>query len=520
MKILIPTFLLLCPLLLLNSCGHAPITEAAREDGFAYGVVFHDANRNGIRDRGERGLSGMRVSNGKDVVKTDTSGSYRIAVDEDTIVFLIKPGGWNIPLNRDNLPQFYYIHKPQGSPPLKYAGVKPTGALPPSIEFPLYRAKEPKEFTAIFLGDTQARNQEEIDFVAHDLVEELVTTDAAFGATLGDILFDDLSHYESLNATLAHAGIPWINVIGNHDENYASPNDRYSDETFESFYGPSTFSFDYGPVHFLVLDDVVWDGKEYHGGFTPDQLEFIRNDLALVPKDRLVVAMMHIPLDQTRNKEDLFAILDDRPHTFSISAHWHRQKHWFFGAKDGWHGAKPHHHLVAATTCGSWWGGLPDPVGIPHATMQDGGPKGYTLIDFDENSYSMRFKATRRPDDYQMNIFTPEVVASEKAGLVDVVVNVFIGSERSTVEMRFGGEGEWVPMEPFAGFDPFFTLMHKIESSLNPHPHRLVSEPRETGHLWRTKLPMNPPAGSHLIHIRTTDMFGQIYEARRVIRIQ
>ena len=520
MKASVPATLFLLPLLLLAACGTAPIMDDAREEGFARGVVFNDKNGNGVQDRGERGISGVCVSNGKDVVETDGAGNYRIAVGDDTIIFVVKPSGWSPRLDENNIPRFYYIHKPQGSPPLKFPGVEPTGPLPASIDFPLYRVHEPDKYTAIFFGDTQTRNQDEIDFLAHDIVEELAGSDAAFGATLGDILFNDISHFGAINDAVAHVGIPWINVIGNHDENYASPNDRYSDETYERFYGPSTYSYNCGSVHFLVLDDVIWTGKEYYGGFTPEQLEFIRNDLAFVPKDHLIVAMMHIPLDETRNEEDLFAILDDYPHTFSISAHWHRQKHVFFGEENGWHGKEPHHHFVNSTTCGAWWSGLPDPLGIPHTTMQDGGPNGYTFIDFDGNAFSIRFKAARHPAEYQMNVYAPEVVARDKAGMVDVIANVFAGSERSTVEMRFGEDGEWVKMERFSGFDPFAMVMRNVESSINPHPRNLISEPRETGHLWRAKLPRNPQAGSHMIYVRTTDMFGHTYDGKRIIRIQ
>ena len=35
----------------------------------------------------------------------------------NTILFVIKPRGWRTPLTDDMLPQFYYIHKPHGSPP-------------------------------------------------------------------------------------------------------------------------------------------------------------------------------------------------------------------------------------------------------------------------------------------------------------------------------------------------------------------------------------------------------------------
>ena len=79
-------------------------------------------------------------------------------------------------------------------------------------------------------------------------------------------------------------------------------NDTLSDETYEAHFGPANYAFNYGKVHFLVLDDVLYpdprDGKGYWGGFREDQFQFIENDLKNVPKDHLVVLAMHIPLSE------------------------------------------------------------------------------------------------------------------------------------------------------------------------------------------------------------------------------
>src|SRR5690606_34870642 len=103
-------------------------------------------------------------------------GRYELAVQGDRNVFVLKPRSWRTPLSEDNLPQFYYIHKPHGSPPLQYPGVAPTGPLPESVDFPLYPQPEPNQFKAILFGDPQPRNLKEVEFVAHDVVEELIGT--------------------------------------------------------------------------------------------------------------------------------------------------------------------------------------------------------------------------------------------------------------------------------------------------------------------------------------------------------
>ena len=80
----------------------------------ATGVVFHDANENGKPDNGERRLQGVGVSNGREIVDTNADGRYEIAVDDDTIVFVLKPSGWRPTQDANGISRFYYIHKPNG----------------------------------------------------------------------------------------------------------------------------------------------------------------------------------------------------------------------------------------------------------------------------------------------------------------------------------------------------------------------------------------------------------------------
>lgn len=503
----------------LCAAASAPASLSAR------GVVFHDRNQNGTRDDGEEGLSGMRVSNGLEVAVTDDQGNWRLPAGEDVIFFLIKPRGWMTPLSADRLPRFYYVHKPAGSPQLEYAGVEPTGPLPDSIDFPLHPQPEPNSFSIVVTADPQARNERELEYIAHDVLAELHGIDAVFGVTLGDIVDNTLSLFPALNACFGTVGIPWYNVMGNHDTNQDATCDQHSDETFESHFGPSYYSFDYGPVHFLVLDNINWLGRpknktaSYRGGFGSRQLEFIRNDLAHVPAEQLVVLMMHIPLDGVDDREELFRLIEKRPHTFSLSGHTHAQHHCFLGSEDGWRGDRPHHHLVNAVISGSHYGGVPDELGIPHATMYDGAPNGYSIISFDGHRYRVRFKAARRRADYQMNIYTPFTVAAQDALLTEVVVNVFGGSERSTVEMRLGQGGDWIPMEHELREDPAFQELKRAEEA-QKLPGKALQRIKPSPHIWSARLPEATAPGTYLIQVRTTDMFGQSDQACRIIQIR
>lgn len=530
-----------CPLLAVvlliglavSSFGHPPggaqhSPPADGEHQHAAGFVFHDQNGNRKRDEGEPGLAGMRVSNGRDIVLTDTQGRYEIDVDDDTIVFVIKPRGWMTPVNAEKLPQFYYIHKPAGSPKQQFPGVAPTGPLPSSVDFPLTPQQEPDQFRALLFGDTQPRDKKEVEYMAHDIIEQVVAEKAhgaSLGVTLGDIVFDDLSVFQPHNQAIALVGIPWYNVIGNHDMNFDSPDDKHSDETFESIYGPNYYSFDHGPVHFMVLDDVTWVGateKEkahYVGGFGPAQMEFIRNDLALVPESQLVVLMMHVPLLAVEDRQELYRLIEQRPFALSISAHTHFVKHHFIDGADGWRGPQPHHHVVNVTVCGSWWRGAIDELGIPHATMSDGGANGYSIIGFDGAKYSMEYRAARRPADHQMSIYLPEEIYPAQALSTPMIVNVFFGSKKSKVEMRHLPDGAWKEMERVDGIDPYYADMKLAELGPTPPNGMTLPGPSVTDHLWRTFLPPVLTPGTHLFEVRTTDMHGHEYIDRESIRV-
>ena len=525
------------------------IGSSVAADLTATGTVFLDANNNQVKDDNEKGLPGVRVSNGQDVVITDANGQYSLAVSDDTIIFVIKPRGFMTPVDENRLPRFYYVHKPHGSPEgLKYAGIAPTGPLPASIDFPLTEQPEADTFKALVFGDTQPYNMQEIEWLAHDVVEEVIGTDAVFGISLGDLVGDDLDLFHPLNEVMATVGIPWYNVHGNHDMNFLATDDRYADETFERVFGPACYSFDWGPVHFINIDNVYFyrdkenNNPRYSSAVGEQQLTFIRNDLAFVPKDQLVVISLHIPLTEMRDVKTLMNLLGDRPHTLSLSAHTHIQRDDFVGPEHGWHGDDPHHHHNHATTSGSWWKGAFDEVGIPHTTMRDGAPNGYGIFTFSGNQYSIRFKAARRPADYQMNIWAPWEVASTETGETDVIVNVFGGTKRSTVEIRLGEDGEWEPMTYTPQEDPYYKalkarddinhLERKLHTALReamkselkengelPQRGRVISGTTKSLHIWQAKLPTNIPNGTHVIYVRTTDMFGQTFTGRRIIRV-
>lgn len=464
--------------------GPAAVADVAR------GVVYHDENRDGVRNGDEEGVAGVWVCNGVDFVETDAGGRYEIELPENEILFVCKPKGWMTAVDENNLPRFYYAHYPEGSPPdLAFPGFAATGPLPASIDFPLYPNGEDGPFRIVVFGDPQVRNVTEVEYLARDIVQELIGVDAAFGVSLGDLAFDDLRVYPPLNQVMSRVGIPWYNVQGNHDMNYRAADDTHAADTFKRVYGPTDHWYTFGDTHFIALDNVLkLSGSRYESAIGPKRLAFVQNALDRIPRDELAVIMFHIPL---RRLNDLQAFLDvcaTHPNMLILSAHFHRQYHEFLTAEDGWKGPGELHHLVHGTACGNWWGGEKDELGIPAATMACGAPNGWSFIEFANGGYRIEYRAARKPADYQMDIAAPGAIAASEVSSTTVSVNVFAGSPKSVVKMK--AMAEWATMQ---------------------QAQRL--------HTWEAPLPEGLREGVHAIEVETIDMFGRTYRDYHILRV-
>lgn len=490
---------------------------------FAKGVVYNDINKNGKKDRNEKGLESVSVSNGRDVVLTNSKGEYQLPIGDDNIIFVIKPSDYIFPLDNNNLPQYYYIHKPSGSPTLKYNTSKPTGKIPASLDFPLYENKEDTHFRALVFGDPQAYTLDEIAFFKKGIVNELVgTQDFAFGISLGDLVGDDLILHDPYKAAVQEIGVPWYNVMGNHDMNYDVKVDSLSDETFEYHFGPNNYSFNYGNAHFIVLDNIIYPnprtGKGYLGGFRKDQLDFVENDLKHVSKDKLIVLCFHIPLqhnnsDVFRNedRQRLFDILAPFNNTVSLSAHTHYQQQLFYDKKDGWRQEKPHHEYNVGTTSGDWYSGEMTPNNTPSSTMRDGTPKGYAIMNVNDNQYSFDYKVANKTKDYQINVIVPSVIKSKYLKQYHVYANFFMGKEGDDVQIKIDN-GPWKAMKYDLMADPSYQYeVLKFDNATALKEARRPSNPTLSTHIWSFRLPANLSIGQHVIEVKAKDMYGKVH---------
>ena len=524
--------------------------------GTLTGRVFDDLNGNGLLDEGEPGIADVRVSNGEQVTLTDESGSYGLEVAGDSIVFITKPAGYATPRDRYQLPRFYYLHRPEGSPAgLRYQGIEPTGPLPERLDFPLHRQQERASFEAILFADTQPQTEEELDYIRDGVVSELIGTGAAFGMTMGDVLFDDLSMFPRYNSIIAELGVPWYNIAGNHELNYLAASDDYSLETFSRWYGPPYYAFEYADAVFIVLDDVRYKGGAlapenprasggYEGAFGERQLAWLKAELEHVPTDRLLVLAMHIPLftrfghessqQGVEDRQALFDLLTDYPHLFAMAGHTHTTQHVWVGEEDGYRGKEAFHHHVLTTVSGSWWSGPFDAEALPVSMQRDGTPRGYHRMLIEGTDLRVVYKAAGRPEDYQMRIildaahhgpyggyrdFRPGElydgrINEDQVAAASVMVNLFDGGPRSRVSFRVN-EGDWMEMNHRPAPDPTYVE----HSERNAESIKPWVEPEPSSHIWVADLPDELAPGTHLLSVIATDDFGSTHHGHKIIEI-
>ncbi|WP_199200447.1 calcineurin-like phosphoesterase C-terminal domain-containing protein [Alkalicaulis satelles] len=390
------------------------------------GVVFEDANRNGVRDAGEAGVAGVLVSNGLDWVRTDENGAYEIAVRDDMDLTIVQPSGWRVPTDHRLVPQFFYTHKPGGTGnELRFGGLEDTGPAPEAVNFPLIReGAAGQAFTCAVLADPQTYSNDEIGYLRDGVTADLI--EAGFSSSdclilAGDVVGDDLGLLDRLLEVTATANAPQWLVVGNHDIDFDARTNADKADSWRRIVGPNYYAFEMGQVLFVVLDNVDypcqagrdWCGGErpfYNGIVSETQMSWLSGLLEHTPEDRLVVLAHHIPFvsfvdatsdrHQTDNAAEIHALLEGRE-ALSISGHTHTTENHAPGQIfEGWAeqtgiGPLPFRHIIAGAASGAWYQGDFNVDGVPMALQRMGAPMGHLRLDFEGADYVERYIGAR-----------------------------------------------------------------------------------------------------------------------------
>lgn len=381
----------------------------------------------------------------------------------------------------------------------------------------------------LVFGDPQVQSRMDVEYYQRDIVEPLLGGHgAALGLTLGDLVDDEPSLYPDVEASTARLGIPWLYAPGNHDIDPGATDDASALQGFHRAIGPDTHARETELATFVVLDDVITlpgQKPSYIGGFRDDQFSFLEAYLPTVPKDRLLVLAVHIPMFELEgedtfrdaDRERLFRLLQGFPHVLLLSAHSHAQRHVFHDVRSGWNGTAPLHEYNVGATCGSYWSGAKDAAGIPDSTMTDGTPNGYaTLAVRLGGAYALRWHNARDPEDRQIGLHAPKVLRRGAYPAWGVFANVYMGMDDTRVEYRIDG-AEWKSMRKVLQADPALTT-ENARDDMADHLRGFDRSPeaQPSPHLWRGALPTTLAVGEHVIEVRAFDRWlGEVKATTR-----
>ncbi|MGY4719018.1 calcineurin-like phosphoesterase C-terminal domain-containing protein [Naumannella huperziae] len=522
------------------------------------GTVFDDTNLDSRRNANEPGIAGVTVSNGREVVTTDRNGRYSLPVFDNMTVFVTQPAGWQVPVDEFQFAQFSYNHLPEGSPPLKYGGIAPTGPVPKALNFPLAKsdATALSEQSCPIASDTQVYNMLQVGYARDGAVADLAQRRDYGGCgilMLGDNVGDDLSLYPALKDIYRESNGPIRAAMGNHDMDYDAPDPSHRVDTFREKIGPSYFSYDVGQTHFVVLDSIEFPltpgSRKYAEKVDQRQLDWLAKDLAKVPADRKVVLATHAPLVDHRqvvldNAKEVYDVLGDREVTV-IGGHTHTLESLLPGDRRAeWAEAGieelPQHQLIAGAVSGDWYSGGLDEQGLPYAFMVDGARPGVMTLDIDGTELRERYTVRGEADDLQLalgvnsprwrewaeqtkawrdggkkgdapNLGDPRAVPADQLDETWLTADFYAGSTAAKIEVSVDG-GDAVAAkhtQPGKGealnqgweySDPFAATRNLLTSG---------SITQASGHLWRLPLSSDLEPGTHSAKVVATDAYGR-----------
>ena len=234
------------------------------------GKIYVDTNKNGIYDNGEQKLEGVLVSNGLDVVKTNTKGIYTLPeYPKGKFIFITTPSGF-----QTNNGHFQRIEL--GKKEYNF-GLSPTSG---------YIAHDGAH-NFLHITDTEISSPVGQDGWLNNVRDYAHNEQSAFIIHTGDICYEDglKSHLNMMNAN--NMGVPVFYCIGNHD----LVKGKYGEEMYESIYGPVYYSFDVGNVHYVVTPMLRGD---YRPGYRQkDVCRWLKNDLTQIPSGTPVIVFNH-----------------------------------------------------------------------------------------------------------------------------------------------------------------------------------------------------------------------------------
>lgn len=293
------------------------------------GQVFIDKNGNNHADKGEKGVRNIAVSDGLNVVLTDSNGFYELPGTAKTRhIFITVPAGFKsssahyIKVDKETLSYNFGIQT-----------------------FAVSKSKHTR-----FIQITDTESYEDGGWI-EPIRDYANGHDVSFIVHTGDICYEKGLNFHAKALTSSTMGVPTYYCIGNHD----LVKGEYGEALFEKLFGPTYYSFEAGDTHFVVTPMLNGD---YKPSYTKEDVyRWLVNDLKLVDRSKKLVIFNH---DLLTYGDDFIYGVDDKQ---QINLNEHNLKAWIYGH---WHinYMKRHGAGGVVSVCSS----TPDKGGIDHSS--------------------------------------------------------------------------------------------------------------------------------------------------------
>jgi hypothetical protein len=454
---------------------------------------------------------GVVVSDGNNVTTTDKDGIYQMHTSKAEWVFVSMPEDCQIETNL--------------SVPVTFKKIGTIGNNAVERDFTLRSKAVDNDFSMLALADVQVGTSNDLE-LCKPLMDSIANYEhqiggTVYGISLGDLSWNNPGIYADYKSLVSKIGIPVFSVIGNHDHNEKTMGDSLSDQEYRDAMGPTFYSCNLGKWHLVVLDDVLYSGKngrnDYTGKITDRQLAWLRKDLSYVDKNKSILVALHIPTSRRNNpnvylsnRNALYDLVKDFHRTVILSGHTHNNFTTDISSNI--------REYTLGAVMGAYWNTYKG-KGI----CNDGSPRGFAVLKFKGNELTDEYyKGEETPLSYQIKIYPPSEASfrwGRKEGAITspdaavpvrvdnstVLVNVFNWHTDWTVTISEDG-GAAVPLTPnVTCLDPEAVRMLEYENAWEKRPtaepekhndHMFLYTPRSTS--WKT-LTVNAvdPWGNH-----------------------
>lgn len=461
-----------------------------------YGLVYADG----------KPIQGVVVTDGFNVTTTDAKGYYGIKRNPKArMVYMTQPAGYQMGMRNGQIPFFAYLTEAKQR-----------------ADFALAKVDDSKHIF-IAMGDPQPSQKWEMDRFTYETMKDVREFAAKQKVPvammcLGDMGWDNQICYNDYKYAIETGGVPAYGVIGNHDHNQFVKNDEFADINWQRNNGPSYYSFNMGKIHYVVLDNINYTGRDkYTILVNKQQLEWLAKDLQFVPKGSTLVVGMHASVfnrikmkPKIPNHAEIMALLQDYKVHF-VTGHTHVMSTIEFEKE------KFEHNVGAA--CGAWWRAQ---------VATDGAPHGYEVFEMNGDKINWWYKSVNYDKSYQMRaydftrtdwitqhkpvksepgtILTPENDGTQRMRGV-VVLNVWDWEPACKVEWKEDGvlKGEMTHMRTGA-LDP---EAYRVGYAGGRPTLRSSSIPGTTDNLFYIK----PSSSAKNVEFIFTNRFGEVFKS-------